>query len=238
MQNNGEKIWCVVPAAGIGTRMQSSVPKQYLKLGRATILDTTLERLLSCEAIENIVVCVQHGDPYWKESMFATHSQITVVIGGEERSDTVLNGIQAIKQQASSNDWVLVHDAARPCVRRSDIDLLTSAALANQLGAILASPIHDTIKKVSNSLSEETLDRSTLWRALTPQLFKLNELEQALISAKQENKVVTDEASAIEQFNKPVQIIKGHSDNIKVTSPADLNLAMYYLEQQDKEQCV
>ena len=238
MQSNPEKVWCVVPAAGIGTRMQSSVPKQYLKLGRYSILDTTLERLLSCDAIDNIVVCIQQGDSYWKESLFATHPQITVAIGGKDRSDSVLNGVQAIKLQASSNDWVLVHDAARPCVRRSDIDLLTSAALANQLGAILASPIHDTIKKVSNSLSEETLDRSTLWRALTPQLFKLNELEQALISAKQENKVVTDEASAIEQFNKPVQIIKGHSDNIKVTSPADLNLAMYYLEQQDKEQCV
>ena len=103
MQSNPEKVWCVVPAAGIGTRMQSSVPKQYLKLGRYSILDTTLERLLSCDAIDNIVVCIQQGDSYWKESLFATHPQITVAIGGKDRSDSVLNGVQAIKLQASSN---------------------------------------------------------------------------------------------------------------------------------------
>lgn len=237
MQSEIEKIWCVVPAAGIGSRMQSTIPKQYLKLTSCTILDATLERLLSCKRINDIVVCIQKGDDYWHKSLFANDNRITVAEGGNERADSVLNGISLIKDRAGLNDWVLVHDAARPCVRRNDIDLLTKAALNHQSGAILASPIHDTVKRVINNLSEKTLDRSELWRALTPQVFKFKELEQALISARKAGRLVTDEASAIEQIDKPVQIIKGHADNIKITSPADLGLARYYLEQQGKEQC-
>lgn len=237
MQREIEKIWCVVPAAGIGSRMQSTLPKQYLKLISSTILDATLERLLSCEKISNIVVCLHKNDRYWHKSLFANDHRIATTDGGKERANSVLNGISLIKEGAGLDDWVLVHDAARPCVRRSDIDLLTDAALKSQMGAILASPIHDTVKKVANNLSEETVDRSTLWRALTPQIFKLKELEQALISADKAGRSVTDEASAVEQIGQPVQIVEGHVDNIKITSPADLDLARYYLEQQDKEQC-
>jgi len=237
MQSKIEKIWCVVPAAGIGSRMQSTIPKQYLNLISSTILDATLERLLTCAKINKIVVCIQQNDDYWHKSIFANDNRVTVTNGGNERADSVLNGISLIKERAGLNDWVLVHDAARPCVRRSDIDLLTNTALDHQLGAILASPIHDTVKRVVNNLSDETLDRSKLWRALTPQIFKLKELELALISAKKAGRSVTDEASAIEQIYRSVQIIEGHADNIKITSPADLDLARYYLKQQEKEQC-
>ena len=237
MQSKIEKIWCIVPAAGIGSRMGSTIPKQYLKLSSSTILDATLERLLSCEKINDIVVCIQKGDDYWHKSLFVNDNRITVAEGGNERADSVLNGISLIKDKIGLNDWVLVHDAARPCVRRNDIDLLTKAACNHQSGAILASPIHDTVKRVINNLSEKTLDRSEIWHALTPQVFKFKELEQALISARKAGLSVTDEASAIEQIDKPVQIIEGHADNIKITSPADLGLARYYLEQQGKEQC-
>lgn len=238
MRSNIEKIWCIVPAAGIGSRMQAAIPKQYLKLSSTTILDATLERLLSCDDLNDIVVCIQPGDTYWQASVYSADERITVTNGGKERADSVLNGIRSIKHRAALNDWVLVHDAARPCVRCSDIALLIRAALGQQIGGILASPIHDTVKKVDHQLAVKTIDRSSLWRALTPQLFKLEELETALLLAKKQQQVVTDEASAIEKINRPVQIIEGHSDNIKITSQPDLNLARFYIQQQEKEACV
>jgi len=238
MHSKVEKIWCIVPAAGIGSRMQSAIPKQYLKLNASTILDATLARLLSCNELSEIVVCIQANDDLWQQSVYSTDERITVADGGKERADSVLNGIRSIKHQASSNDWVLVHDAARPCVRRSDISALIQVVLKQQMGGILAAPIHDTIKKVKDHLTVETLDRSSVWRALTPQIFKLEALEAALLLAKDRAYTVTDEASAIEMFKQPVQIIEGHSDNIKITSPSDLNLARFYREQQEKEVCV
>lgn len=238
MRSNIEKIWCIVPAAGIGSRMQAAIPKQYLKLSSTTILDATLERLLSCDDLNDIVVCIQPGDTYWQESVYSADERITVTNGGKERADSVLNGIRSIKHRAALNDWVLVHDAARPCVRCSDIALLIKAVLGQQTGGILASPIHDTVKKVDHQLAVKTIDRSSLWRALTPQLFKLGELETALLLAEKNTQVITDEASAIELINRPVQIIEGHSDNIKITSPSHLNLARFYIEQQEKTPCV
>ncbi|ORU93080.1 MAG: 2-C-methyl-D-erythritol 4-phosphate cytidylyltransferase [Cycloclasticus sp. symbiont of Bathymodiolus heckerae] len=232
MQNKTEKIWCVVPAAGVGSRMQAGCPKQYLNLGKITILDATLTRLLSSPKIEKIVVCINTDDAYWQHSIFVNHPKVTTTVGGEERSDTVLNGINRIKQYASASDWLLVHDAARPCVTQKDIELLIDKAQSSQLGAILAAPIHDTVKKSDGELSTETLDRSQLWRALTPQIFKLEELEVALVAAKKSGKHITDEASAIEHLNKAVQLVEGRADNIKITTPADLNLAKYYIAQQ------
>jgi len=237
MQAKTEKIWCVVPAAGIGTRMQAGIPKQYLKLNTITILDFTLGRLLSNEQIEKVVVCIHPEDDYWQDSIFANHSKVIMAAGGNERADTVLNGIHCLQQHAASNDWVLVHDAARPCVRVADIKKLIDKAIETQVGAILVAPLHDTIKQAEDGFSTRTLDRSVLWRALTPQLFKIEELQLALMSAKNTKAEVTDEASAIEQMSKPVQLVEGHADNIKITSPADLNLARYYLAQQEKKTC-
>lgn len=237
MVNKPEKVWCVVAAAGIGSRMQSAVPKQYLPLGSSTVLDATLERLLLCEKIEHIVVCIHQNDNYWQHSKFAHDDRISIMFGGSERADSVLNGVSLVKEHADLNDWVLVHDAARPCVRCSDINVLINTALKQQVGAILATPIHDTVKKVVNKKSTQTLDRSILWRALTPQIFKLDMLNNALINAIESNRVITDEASAIEQMNQAVQIVKGHADNIKITSPSDLDLARYYLEQQERQVC-
>ena len=218
--------------------MQAAIPKQYLKLNTSTILDATLARLLSCDELGEVVVCIQANDNLWQQSVYAADKRIAVADGGKERADSVLNGIRSIKQRTDSNDWVLVHDAARPCVRRSDISTLIQAVLTQQRGGILAAPIHDTIKKVKDHLTVETLDRSIVWRALTPQLFKLEALEAALLLAKDRAYAVTDEASAIEMLKQPVQVIEGHPDNIKVTSPSDLNLARFYREQQEKEVCV
>jgi len=235
IDNNAGKIWCVVPAAGIGSRMEQERPKQYLSFRSATILDVTLSRLLACQRFEKIVVCLKRGDPYWPSSLYALDERIIVADGGDERADSVLNGIQVIKAYADSADWVLVHDAARPCVRVSDINQLIDTANNQQNGAILASPIYDTVKYVSSGISLKTLDRSSLWRALTPQIFKLKDLDQALQAAKLNGAQVTDEASAIEQLNQAVTIVEGRADNIKITSPDDLALAEFYMEQQDKE---
>lgn len=235
IDNNTDKTWCVVPAAGIGSRMQQAHPKQYLPFRTATILDVTLSRLLASQRFEKIVVCLKRDDPYWASSQYASDERIMRADGGDERADSVLNGIQAVKAYAGPGDWVLVHDAARPCVRLADIEQLINTANNQQQGAILAVPIHDTVKYVSAGIALKTLDRSSLWRALTPQIFKLVDLEQALLTAKLNGMQVTDEASAIEQLNKAVTIVEGRADNIKITCPDDLVLADFYMQQQEKE---
>ncbi|MEH6503655.1 MAG: 2-C-methyl-D-erythritol 4-phosphate cytidylyltransferase [Cycloclasticus sp.] len=237
MKSNSEKIFCIVPAAGVGSRMQAGRPKQYLPFRSSTILDVTLARLLSSHYIEKVVVVLQAADEFWPDSTYALNENISITTGGTERADSVLNGIAAIKSQATEGDWVMVHDAARPCVALIDIDRLISAALANQSGAILATPVNDTVKEVIDGLSTRTLDRSHLWRALTPQIFKLKDLERALLNAKQKGLVVTDEASAMESLGKPVQVLEGRADNIKITSPNDLLLANFYIDEEEKQQC-
>jgi 2-C-methyl-D-erythritol 4-phosphate cytidylyltransferase len=236
-KSNSEKIWCVVPAAGIGSRMDTDRPKQYLPLRSSTVLDTTIQRLLSSKKIHLVVVCLHPNDTEWKQSAFSNNKNVVVTTGGDERADSVISGINAVKTLSNDDDWVLVHDAARPCIRADDVDALIDTALESQKGAILATPMHDTVKKVKDNLAEKTLDRSTLWRALTPQLFKLKELEMALLNAKTNDLMVTDEASAIEQIMKPVQIVEGRVDNIKITTRSDLVLASFYLDQQENEIC-
>jgi 2-C-methyl-D-erythritol 4-phosphate cytidylyltransferase len=230
---NADKIWCIVPAAGIGSRMKAECPKQYLPFQSSTVLDATIKRLLAVQQIEKLVVCIHPDDELWPQSAFAKHDKVFVTTGGEERAESVLNGIKAIKEYAQDGDWVLVHDAARPCVRTREIECLIQRSLNTQQGAILAARIHDTIKKVDKGFSVNTVDRSHLWRALTPQLFKLVDLDRALSSAKSNNVKVTDEASAIELLGKSVEIVEGSADNIKITSPGDLSLAAFYMQQQE-----
>ncbi len=237
MHRKKQKVYCIVPAAGIGLRMQATVPKQYLPLQNETVLDVTLGRLLSSQSLVKVIVCIAKNDPWWQQSKYVDNARVLQITGGEERADSVLNGIQLALNHAELDDWVMVHDAARPCIRLSDIDLLISNALNNQQGAILATPIHDTVKYVDKKMSIKTLDRSMLWRALTPQIFKLVELHKALKHASDKQLIVTDEASAIEALGLPVQVIEGHADNIKVTQPDDLRLAEFFLNQQTGNSC-
>ena len=237
MNRKKQKVYCIVPAAGVGLRMQATVPKQYLPFQNETVLDVTLGRLLSNHSLVNVIVCIAENDHWWPQSKYADNARVLQVTGGKERADSVLNGIQLALSHAEVDDWVMVHDAARPCLRRSDIDLLISKAVGNQQGAILATPIHDTVKYVDKKRSIKTLDRSMLWRALTPQIFKLAELHKALVHAIDKQLTVTDEASAIEAFGLPVQVIEGHADNIKVTQPDDLSLAEFFLNKQKGNTC-
>lgn len=237
MNSNPLKVWCVVPAAGIGTRMQVERPKQYLSFRGATLLDATISRLLACDSIEKIIVCLNEKDDYWQHSSYSNHVRVETTTGGSERAGTVLSGIEKLTDNAGQADWVLVHDAARPCVRTVDVQLLINQAIEKQQGAILATPIHDTVKFVEDKRSLRTVARESLWRALTPQIFKLEELKTALLQAKELGLVVTDEASAIEHMNKAVHIVEGSPDNIKVTHPADIDLANFYINQQEGKRC-
>jgi len=223
---------CIVPAAGIGKRMQVHLPKQYLPFRSSTILDHTLERLLSCELIDNVIVVTNNDDSYWPSSGFFKDPRITQVVGGKERSDSVLKGLLAAETLYGEDVWVLVHDAARPCIMKDDIQLLIEQATTTGRGAILAAPIHDTIKKVSGS-SLKTLNRNKIWRALTPQMFRLKQLKNAITKARDTKKAVTDEAHAIELIGAPIVFVEGRSDNIKITTSSDLSLADYYVEQQE-----
>ncbi len=224
-------IWGVIPAAGIGQRMQSAVPKQYLSLHNKTILQHSCERLLTLDAVCGLVVAVREDDRRWADvaqALSAQHSKpVVTVSGGRERADSVLNALQYLLQTQAGDEWVLVHDAVRPCVRADDILRLIDTALASeQHGALLAMPVRDTMKRANASGQvAATVEREHLWHALTPQCFPLEVLSRALEQAAQQGFSVTDESSAMEHAGFQPQLVQGADDNIKITRPDDLGLA-------------
>ena len=225
------KFWAVVPAAGVGKRMQADRPKQYLPLETQTVLEKTLERLLDSKVFSSISVAISKEDPYWPELAIATHPQVITAAGGKERADSVLSALKSLREVASDDDWVLVHDAARPCLTTHDIDILINSLQQDEVGGILALASHDTLKNVDGINITATIDRSLIWRALTPQMFRYGLLKTALEQA-EGNPAVTDEASAVEMLGFQPKIVEGRADNIKITRPEDLALAQFYREQQ------
>ncbi|MCK5897439.1 MAG: 2-C-methyl-D-erythritol 4-phosphate cytidylyltransferase [Methylococcales bacterium] len=228
---NQRKYYAIVPAAGVGKRMQANKPKQYLLLLGKTVIEQTLQALLKTEVFSTIVVAVSKEDPYWENLAIAQNPMVIRANGGKERADSVLSALHAIKDQAHEDDWVLVHDAARPCVSVDEIQRLISALKDQRNGGILALPSHDTLKQVKNNTIEKSIDRSTIWKALTPQMFRYGVLKNALKQTEGDPRI-TDEASAIELCGKQVKIVEGASENIKITRPEDLALAEFYLERQ------
>ena len=227
--------WAVVPAAGSGRRMGAALPKQYLPLAGRRVIDHSLQCLLDHPRIERVVIALAPQDSWWQQGGHAGNSRILRVDGGQERCDSVLNALQMLRQSTSAgdSDWVLVHDAARPCLRRDDIDRLIEQLADDQTGGLLAVPLHDTVKSVDAGMRVlETLPRERLWRAFTPQMFRLAALVHALESALAAGWPVTDEASAMEHAGHAPKLVEGHADNIKVTRPEDLKLAAFYLQQQ------
>lgn len=229
--NQSVKFWAVVPAAGVGKRMNADRPKQYLELAGKTVIEQTLSRLIQANVFSAIAVAISAEDPYWLELDIAKHDLIITAPGGKERADSVLSALKAIREQASDNDWVLVHDAARPCLTTGDIRRLIDTLVSDDVGGILALSSHDTLKSVQNNDILSTLDRRTIWRALTPQMFRYGMLKTAL-EATEGNPAVTDEASALELIGFKPKIVEGRPDNIKITRPEDLALAQFYMEQQ------
>lgn len=226
------KLWLIVPAAGIGQRMQAECPKQYLRINNRFILDITLSRLLDSGLFAGCMVPLSAEDQWWESTDASKDDRIQTCSGGAERANSVLSALQALSGQADANDWVLVHDAARPCVHSADLANFVSTLADHSVGGLLATPVTDTIKKASSALLPEvarTVDRSQLWRALTPQMFRYAMLMSVLEQALKVGHPVTDESSAMEfSGNMPV-LVEGRPDNIKITVPADLELARFIL---------
>lgn len=230
--NSDKNIWVVIPAAGVGRRMKTDTPKQYLLLNDKTVLEHTLAVFDKHDAVSEVVVAVSKEDGYWAELNVTLSKPLHKVDGGEERCDSVLNALNYLQDKAALDDWVLVHDAARPCLRHEDLTLLLHEIEDEEAGGILAIPVRDTMKRAANNsnIIKETVVRENLWHALTPQMFRYGLLREALKTALNNNKQVTDEASAIELTGKKAVLVEGHADNIKITRPEDLALAAFFLK--------
>ncbi len=236
--NKNHTIWAIVPAAGIGKRMQSTLPKQYLLLNEIPILAHTVNRLLAFDCITGLVIALQPDDLIWDSLNIDKRKPVIRVAGGRERCDSVLNALRGLTGQAGFNpdtDWVMVHDAVRPCLRAQDISRLITEVKTDD-GGLLALPVRDTmkrqhVKQTENSCSRvaTTVDREGLWHALTPQYFPWKQLKQSLDTAILHGYAVTDESSAMEQAGYSPRLVCGHEDNIKITRPDDLELAGLYL---------
>lgn len=234
--NKKHNIWVIIPAAGVGRRMESDIPKQYLLLNDKTVIEHSLNIFDLHDSISEIILAISEGDEYWSELDISLSKPLHVVDGGKERCDSVLNGLKFLEGKANEDDWVLVHDAARPCLRPEDLNLLLSELQQHEIGGILAVPVRDTMKRsVSKNIIKETVDRENLWHALTPQMFRFKILKNSIESALADNKVITDEASAVELAGHHPVIVEGHADNLKITRPEDLALAAYYLKQQKED---
>jgi len=223
-------LYAVVPAAGVGKRMGSDIPKQYLTINDLPIIHYTLEILIDHPQIEQVVVVLSQEDDWFQGVAIAKHPKLNIVIGGAERADSVLCGLNSLAESGR----VLVHDAARPCLTVDDLERLI-AAQTPSTGAILASEVRDTMKRANQELCvDHTVARDKLFHALTPQLFDLALLRSALKAALAQNIEITDEASAMEWAGHPVKLVNGRSDNIKITRPEDLQLARLFLTQQQR----
>ena len=220
-------VCAVVPAAGFGRRMQTECPKQYLSIGNKTILEHAVAALLAHPRVNRVIIAISEGDERFQQLPLAQHPQITVVEGGAERADSVLAGLCA----AGEASWVLVHDAARPCLHQDDLANLLALSETSRVGGILAAPVRDTMKRAETGKAAiaHTVDRNDLWHALTPQFFPRELLFDCLTRALNEGATITDEASALEYCGFHPQLVAGRADNIKVTRPEDLALAEFYL---------
>lgn len=219
-------MWCVIPAAGSGRRFGGELPKQYQLLMGQPVLAWTLSRLASHPAVDGLVVVIAAGDGWWPRWTAIAGKPLRTAIGGAERSDSVLAGLLALALVPDAGPWVMVHDAARPCVRPADLDALVARGTADPVGAVLAGRCRDTMKEADGEgRVVATLARGRLWRAFTPQLARRERLQIALETCRQRGIVPTDEANALETIGEFPILVDGCDDNLKITSGSDLALA-------------
>ena len=229
-------FWAILPAAGLGRRMESSVPKQYLTLAGKPVIQHSIEKLLQVDGLAGLVVALHPEDSQFSK-LDIPKEKIILATGGETRQQSVLNGLQAISEQAEANDWVLVHDAVRPCVLVNDIECLLGSVANHAVGGLLATPQDNTLK-IANLAGqvEKTVDRSQYWQALTPQVFRYAVLLEAIGDAVSGKLAITDEASALEAKGYSPLLVNGDRNNIKLTRESDLLLAeAILLKQQEKQ---
>lgn len=224
------RYWVVMPAAGAGKRFGGAQPKQYAPLAGRSVIEWALAPFLDDARCLGLSVALAPGDPWWAQvtaRLSPAHSaRIRIAPGGAERSHSVLNGLQALGEEAGQEDWVLVHDAARPCLPAEDLERLLGTLAPHPVGGLLAAKVADTIKREdSDRCVAQTVDRSLLWRALTPQMFRLGTLAGALERVHAQGRLPTDEAQAVEWLGLRPVLVEGSPANIKVTSAADLTIA-------------
>jgi len=216
----------IVPSGGSGSRFGAPLPKQYSVIAGRKVIDHTLAALLACPEIEHVVVNVQHDDAHIDDTATTFPSVTFLRNAGATRAETVQNALQAMGKRVKRDAWVLVHDAARPCVLASDVARLVARVGAHAVGGLLASPVTDTLKRATRENEvAETVPRADMWRAQTPQMFRYETLVHALACSPD----VTDEAQAIEALGMSPLIVEGSARNIKITQPEDAALAAFYL---------
>ena len=229
-QQGRAQFWAVVPAAGQGSRFGGEVPKQYLQVAGEPLLAHTLRALLSHPGVAGVVVVLAEDDPHWPGWRELEGRPVVSCVGGEARADSVLAGLQALPDGVRADDFVLVHDAARPNLHPDDLGQLLERGRADPVGAILAVPVRDTLKRAGDEGGiDRTEPRERLWRAMTPQLFRRLQLTRALQAARDAGIAVTDESMAMERKGARPLLIEGREDNLKITTPADLDYFEFLL---------
>lgn len=228
-------VWAIIPAAGRGARFGGDVPKQYLQIAGQPLIAHVLDALLSHPRVGGAMVALAADDRHWPGWTTRHGKPVLRCVGGGERSDSVLAALQALPAGLGEDSLVLVHDAARPNLHASDLDRLLRAASDDPDGAILAAPVRDTLKRAGeDGRIAATEPRTALWRALTPQAFRRGLLTAALLSARNDGVQVTDEAMAVERAGPRPRLVEGREDNLKVTTPADRDLAEFLLLQRSR----
>ncbi len=228
---NSTKYWVVIPAAGVGSRMGVDRPKQYISINNKTIIEHTIDCFIHREEIEKIVIAISKKDEFWPTLAISNHDKIVTAPGGEERYQSVLNSLQALSGKAENSDWVMVHDAARPCLSQSAIDRLMIELRTHDVGGILALPCRDTMKRANDTGEiDKTVERDLLWHAQTPQMFKYGKLLSAIEDALKNKIVVTDESMAMERMGFKPMLVHGHQENMKLTHKDDLESLKAYLD--------
>ncbi len=228
------RYWLVIPAAGIGQRLGADLPKQYLEVHGRSLLEWSLAAFESDRRCDGRVVALAPGDPWWPPLRAKLAQPVVEAVGGAERADSVRHALETLAGRVAGDPWVMVHDAARPCVSRAEVDALLDGIAAHPDGGLLALPLADTLKRQAQGAAPATVGRTEpragLWRALTPQVFRLRRLLEAMRAAARGGRVPTDEAEAIEwaELGKP-RLVPGAATNIKVTTAADLELVSLIL---------
>jgi 2-C-methyl-D-erythritol 4-phosphate cytidylyltransferase len=228
------QYWLVMPAAGSGSRFGGAIPKQYQALGAGTVMECAAGVFLADARCQGLIIALDAADERFDRLPLASQARVRRVAGGARRCDSVGNALDAL--DADADDWVLVHDAARPCITRAAVDALLAACQADPVGGLLAVPVSDTLKRAGESGQRvlETAPRERLWRALTPQMFRLGMLRQALAAARSAGREPTDEAQAIEWLGHAPRLVTGDPGNNKITTAADLALASAWLARENQ----
>ncbi len=236
MTDRSPKYWAIVPAAGLGQRFGADIPKQFHQLNGALVAQHTLSRLLSLPIIEAIVAPCDVSSGYWSKVAACNDSRVQLVPGGEQRAYSVLNGLAAIESKAEDNDWVLVHDMARPCITPTNIAQLIAELAEHRVGGILAAPVNDTLKRVAaDKRITSTVNRAEYWAAQTPQMFRFGLLKKSIQSMLDSNQLPSDEAAAIEYSGLQPLVVEGRQDNIKITRREDLVIAEAIMKNQERQ---